>query len=214
MNAIARPWIGLCFKLMAVLALIFAFIFFMKMQEEQSANDKLRNQGVVSRALVTEKEQDKITSQHAGLSRRSSGYQTESNIWVLTVRHVPKSTVKYADFPSKVKEADLPVAPPLTGDPMKDSAYSGVMWVPVEVYDKVQVGDMLTVANTPWDSESPVLVSDVEAFDPSAFYPRMAIALVLTLLFWLIGRRISKASMLRGIAAAATVPGTAPGSLP
>lgn len=210
MNAIARPWIGLCFKLMAVLALIFAFIFFMKMQEEQSANDKLRQYGVVSRALVTEKSQDTITSQHSGLSRRSSGYQTESDIWVLRVRYVPKSTVKYADFPSKVKEADLPVAPALTGDSTKDSGHSGIMWVPVEVYNKVKVGDMLTVANTPWDSDSPVLVSDVEAFDASVFYPRMAIALVLTLLLWLIGRRISKASMLRGIVETSKVPGTLP----
>lgn len=210
MNAVARPWIGLCFKLLAVLALIFAFIFFMKMDEEQSANNKLRNHGVVSRALVTEKKKDSVTSQHSGISRRNSGYSTESDIWVLRVRHVPKSTVKYADFPSKVKETDLPVASALTGDPMKDSENSGIMWVPVELYEKTKVGDMLTVANTPWDSDSPVLVSEVEAFDASVFYPRMAIALFLTLLFWFIGRKISKASMLRGIAATSTVPGTLP----
>lgn len=210
MNAVARPWIGLCFKLLALLALIFAFIFFMKMMEEQSANDKFRNQGVVSRALVTEKEQDKITRQNSGLSRRSSGSTTESDIWVLMVRHVPKSSVKYADFPSKVSEADLPVAPALSGDPMKDSEHLGVMWVPVEIYEKTKVGDMLTVVNTPWDSSAPVLVSEVEAFDASVFYPRIAIALLLTLLFWFIGRKISKASMLRGIAAASTIPGTAP----
>mgnify|MGYP001584401442 CR=1 FL=1 len=210
MNDVARPWIGLCFKLLAVLALIFAFIFFMKMMEEQSANDKLRNQGVVSRALVTEKEQDKITRQNSGLSRRSSGSTTESDIWVLMVRHVPKSTVKYADFPSKVMEDNLPVAPALTGDPMKDSENIGVMWVPAELYEKTKVGDMLTVVNTPWDSSSPVLVSDVEAYDGSVFYPRIAIALILTLLFWFIGRKISKASMLSGIAATSTVPGTLP----
>jgi flagellar biosynthesis/type III secretory pathway M-ring protein FliF/YscJ len=210
MNAIARPWIGLCFKLLAVIAFIFAFIFFMKMQEEQSENDKLRNQGVVSRALVTEKDQDTITSHQSGIGRRSSGSTTQNDIWVLMIRHVPKSTVKYADFPSKVKEANLPVAPPLSGDPMKDSENSGIMWVSAGVYEKTKVGDMLTVANTPWDSSSPVLVSDVEAFDASVFYPRMAIALFLTLLFWFIGRKISKASMLRGIAAASTVPGNMP----
>lgn len=210
MNAVARPWIGLCFKLLAVLAFIFAFIFFMRMQEEQSENDKLRNQGVVSRALVTAKEQDTITTQSSGLRRRSSGTTTENDIWVLSVRHVPKSTVKYADFPSKVKEADLPVAPKLTGDPMKDSGYGGVMWVSEEIYNKTKVGDMLTVVNTPWDSGSPVQVTEVEAFDPSPYYPKMAIALFLTLLFWLIGRRISKASMLRGVAAVSTVPGTNP----
>jgi hypothetical protein len=210
MNAKARPWIGLCFKLLALLALIFAFIFFMKMQEEQSENDKLRNQGVVSRALVTDKDQDTITSQHSGIGRRSSGYQTQSEILVLTVRHVPKSTVKYADFPSKTKEADLPVAPPKSADPMQDFGNIGIMWVSADVYEKTKVGDMLTVVNTPWDSSSPVLVSDVEAFDATVFYPRMAIALFLTLLFGGIGWRISKAPMLRGITETAVVPGTLP----
>lgn len=210
MNAVARPWIGLCFKLLAVLALIFAFIFFMRMMDDQSENDKLRNQGVVSRALVTAKEKDQTTTQTSGLRRRSSGSTTTNDIWVLSIRHVPKSTVKYADFPSKVKEADLPVAPALTGDPMKDAGNVGVMWVTEEFYNKTKVGDMLTVVNTPWDSESPVLVSEVEAFDPSPYYPKMAIALALMLIFWFIGRRISKASMLRGIAAASTVPGANP----
>jgi hypothetical protein len=194
MNAVARPWIGLCFKLMALLAAIFAFVFFMRMQEEQSENDGYRNQGVVSRALVTAKERDKTTTRHSGLTRRSSGYTTQNDIWVLMIRHVPKSTVKFADFPAKVKEADLPVAPPLTGDPMKDMENGGVMWVSQELYDKARPGDMLTVVNTPWDSTSPVLVSEVNAFDPSPFYPRMAIALALMVLFWLIERRISKAS--------------------
>lgn len=210
MNAVARPWIGLCFKLLAVLALIFAFIFFMRMMDDQSENDKLQNQGVVSRALVTAKEKDQTTTQTSGLRRRSSGSTTTNDIWVLSIRHVPKSTVKYADFPSKVKEADLPVAPALTGDPMKDAGNVGVMWVTEEFYNTTKVGDMLTVVNTPWDSESPVLVSEVEAFDPSPYYPKMAIALALMLIFWFIGRRISKASMLRGIAAASTVPGTNP----
>ena len=210
MNAVARPWIGLCFKLLAVLALIFAFIFFMRMMDDQSENDKLRNQGVVSRAMVTAKEKDQTTTQTSGLRRRSSGSTTTNDIWVLSIRHVPKSTVKYADFPSKVKEADLPVAPASTGDPMKDAGNAGVMWVTEEFYNKTKVGDMLTVVNTPWDSESPVLVSEVEAFDPSPYYPKMAIALALMLIFWFIGRRISKASMLRGIAAASTVPGTNP----
>lgn len=210
MNAAARPWIGLFFKLSAFLALLIAFIFFMKMQEDQSANDKLRNSGVVSRALVIEKAQDQTTSQHSGIGRRSSGYATENDIWVLTVRHVPKSTVKYVDFPSKVKEADLPVAPPLTGDSAKDSGNSGVMWVPKAYYDTVKVGDMLTVANTPWDSESPVLVSEVEAFDPSPAYPRIAISLVLMVLLWFIGRRISKASSARGIVEVSKASGSLP----
>lgn len=208
MNAVARPWIGLCFKLMAVLALIFAFMFFMRMQEDQSENDKLRNQGVVSRALVIEKKEDTTTTHMSGMTRRSSGSTTENDIWVLRVRHVPKSDVKYADFPAKVKEADLPVAPELTGDPMTDSANSGIMWVSEEFYNSTKVGDMLTVVNTPWDSDSPVLASEVEAFDPAPYYPKMAIALFLTGLFWWIGRKISRASMLRGIAATASIPGS------
>lgn len=194
MNAVARPWIGLCFKLLALLAAIFAFIFFMRMQEDQSANDKLRGQGVVSRALVTAKEKDKTTTRHSGLTRRGNGYTTQNDIWVLSVRHVPKSAVKFADLGAKVKEADLPVAPPLTGDPLKDSENGGVMWVSQAVYEKTKVGDMLTVVNTPWDSTSPVLVAEVKAFDPAPYYPRMAIALALMVLFWLIGRRISQAS--------------------
>jgi hypothetical protein len=207
MNAAARPWIGLVFKCLSVLSLIFAFVFFMRMMDDQSANDKLRLNGVVSSALVTAKEQDKTTTQHSGIGRRSSGYSTQNDIWVLTVRHVPKSTVKYADFPAKVKEADLPVAPPLTGDPMKDSANLGIMWVSKVVYDRTKTGDILTVVNTPWDSESPVLVAEVEAFDPSPAYPRIAIALILMLAFWLIGRRISKASALQGLKEMARVPG-------
>lgn len=194
MNAVARPWIGLCFKLMALLAGIMVFVFFMIMEEAQSENNKLREHGVVSRALVTAKEQDQTTTRHSGLTRRSSGYTTQNDIWVLSVRHVPKSTVKFADFPAKVKEADLPVAPVLTGDPLKDSGSGGVMWVSQELYDKTKPGDMLTVVNTPWDSESPVQVDEVNAFDPSPFYPRMAIALALMVLFWLFGRRISKAA--------------------
>jgi hypothetical protein len=210
MNPIARPYVGLVFKCLSLLALIFAFIFFMRMQEEQSENDKLRNQGVVSRALVMDKKKDTTTTQRSGIGRRSSGSTTTNEIWVLTVRHVPKSTVKYTDFPSKVQEADLPIAPPLTGDPMKDMENGGVVWVPEDVYDKTNIGDKLTVVNTPWDSTSPVLVSDVAAFDATVFYPRMAIALVLALLFWLIGWRISKATVRRGMAELATVPGTLP----
>lgn len=211
MNPVARPWIGLVFKLMALLAAIFAFIFFMRMMDDQSANEKLRENGVVSRALVTDKKKDELVSTHSSGRKGNSSYTTKSDLWVLSIRHVPKSTVRYADFPAKVKEADLPVAPPVTGDPLKDSANSGVMFVPVELYEQTKVGDMLTVVNTPWDPESPVLVAEVEAFDGGAsYYPRIAFSLVLMLAFWLIGRRISKASALRGVAAVSTVPGTLP----
>lgn len=210
MNAAARPWIGLCFKLLAFIAFIFAFIFFMRMQEEQSRVDNYRNSGTISKAVVTDKKKDSITTQTSGISRRSSGSTTTNDIWVLNVRFAPKSTVKYADYPSKVKEADLPMAPPLTGDSMKDSESGEVMWVSRDLYDKTKVGDTLTVVDAPFSGFGPELVSDVRDFDPSDAYPKIAIALFLMLLLWFIGRRISKASMLRGIAAVSTVPGTYP----
>jgi hypothetical protein len=210
MNAVARPWIGLCFKLSAVLAVIFAFIFFMRMDEEQSRVNNYRNSGTVSKAVVVEKEKDTVTTQSSGLRRRSSGSTTENDIWVLTVRFDPKSTVKYVDYPSKVKEADLPKAPAITGDPKKDGEFVEVLWVSRDLYDKTKIGDTLTVVDAPFSGFGPELVSDIRDFDPSDAYPKIAIALALALLLWFIGRRISKASMLRGIAAAATVPGTNP----
>lgn len=210
MNAVARPWIGLCFKLSAVLAVIFAFIFFMRMDEEQSRVNNYRNSGTVSKAVVVEKEKDTVTTQSSGLRRRSSGSTTENDIWVLTVRFDPKSTVKYVDYLSKVREADLPTAPAITGDPKKDGEFVEVLWVSRDLYDKTKIGDTLTVVDAPFSGFGPELVSDIRDFDPSDAYPKIAIALALALLLWLIGRRISKASMLRGIAAASTVPGTNP----
>lgn len=208
MNAVARPWIGLCFKLMAVLAGIVAFAMFMRMQEVQSANDKLRNSGVVSRAVVVDMQKDQVITTHSSGRRNRSSYTTTNDRWVLFIRHVPKSIVRYADFPSRVKEADLPVAPPETGDPSKDFGNDGIMIVTEEVFEKTKPGDKLTVVNTPWDSESPSLVSDVAAFDASPFYPGIGIALFLMLPFWLIGRRISKASALQGVAEIAKSPRT------
>lgn len=210
MNAIARPWIGLCFKLLAFIAVIFAVIFFMRMQEDQSRVDNYRNSGTVSKAVVTNKDKDTITRQNSGIGRRSSGSTTESDIWVLSVRFAPKSTVKYADYPDKVAEADLPSAPPETGDPMKDSEFSEVMWVAKDVYDKTAVGDTLVVVDAPFSGFGPELIADVRDFDGSDAYPKIAIALVLALLLWFVGRRISKASALRGVAAAANVSGVRP----
>ncbi len=210
MNAVARPWIGLCFKLMAVIAVIFAFIFFMRMDEEQSRINNYRNSGTVSKAVVIAKNKDSITSQTSGIRRRSSGRTTTSDIWVLSVRFAPKSTVKYADYPSKINEASLPMPPALVGDPAKDSEASDVMWVSRELYDSTKVGDTLTVVDAPFSGFGPELVTDVRDFDPSDAYPNIAIALVIALLLWFIGRRISKASMARGIASVLTVPGTMP----
>jgi len=202
MNARTRPWIGFIFKMLALLAAIFAFIFFMKMQEEQSEIDRLRDDGVVSRALVTAKNLDKMTFE----GRR--GRSRSVDLQVLQIRHVPKSTVRYADYPAKVKEANLPVAPPMTGDLMKDSENIGVMFVSVDLYDKTRAGDMLTVVNTPYDPESPELVSDVAAWTPHAFYPRIVMALLLAGLFWFVGRRIGKAGVAAGAVAIASAPGT------
>lgn len=191
MNAIARPWVGLVFKCLSILALIFALIFFMRMQEEQSEIGRLKNQGVVSRATVTDKQLDKMVYE----GRR--GRTRSVDLQILHVRHVPDSKVKYADFPAKVKEADLPVAPPVSGDAVKDSKYLGVMFVPVDLYEKSKVGDMLTVVNTPFNTDAPELVSEVRAFDAGIYYPRIAIALVLMLAFWIIGWRIAKAARRR-----------------
>ncbi|MFM5907923.1 MAG: hypothetical protein ACKOPO_10120 [Novosphingobium sp.] len=207
MNATARPWIGLFFKCLSVLALIFVFIFFMKMQEDRSANDKLRNHGVVSRAVVVEKKQDELTRTQSSGARARSTSTTTTDLWVVNVRHVPKSAVPYGDYPSRVKDADLPVAPPLAADDKPENNLTGIMWVSKEVYDQTRVGDSFAVVNTPWDADSPVRVTEVEAFDPSPAYPRMAIAFVLALLFWFIDRRISKASMLRGIVEVSKIPG-------
>lgn len=202
MNAVARPWIGLVFKCLSLLALIFAIIFFMRMQEERAENDRLRTFGVVSRALVTDKQVDKTVFAGRRGNTRTVEYQ------LLHVRHFPKSQVKYADFPDRVREADLPVSLPLTGELLVDSASSGVVFVPKSIYEETQVGDMLTVVNTPWNRNAPTLVTEVEAFDGDIYYPRIAAALVLMLLFWLIGWRISRASATRGAAEIVAAPGS------
>ncbi|MCW3834696.1 hypothetical protein ACFQ1E_03485 [Sphingomonas canadensis] len=187
MNNAARPWIGLVFKCLAVLALIFAGIFFMRMQEEQSGIGRYRAEGSVSRAIVTGKKLDKqVYEGRAGRSR-------SKDVQVISVRFLPKSGVRYADYPAKVPESALPGPPRVTGDPMKDSTFSEVLWVPRDVYDRTSVGDVLTVVDTPYSGDGPELVSDIQAFDPAVFHPRIAIALALTLLFglagWWIGRK-------------------------
>jgi hypothetical protein len=122
------------------------------------------------------------------------GRSRSSDLNVIRVRHVPKSEVKYADFPSKVSEADLPVAPPETGDALKDSDYTGIMFVTKEVYERTNAGDMLTVVNTPWDKNAPELVEDVRNFDDGAsFQPYIGISLVLTVVFGVIGWWIGRA---------------------
>jgi hypothetical protein len=188
MNAAARPWVRIVFYCMSILAFIFAFIFFMRMMEDQSANEKLRTHGVVSRALVIEKKEDTLVRE----GRR--GRTTSTEIQVLRVRHVKKSPVKYADFPSTVAEADLPAAPPAVEGVSDEVDYGGIMWVSAELYERTNVGDMLTVVNTPWDADSPELISDVHAFDGGASYHSgIAISLVLTIVFGVVGWWIGRA---------------------
>jgi hypothetical protein len=200
MNAIARPWIGLVFKCLAALALIVAFIFFMRMQDEQSFVDRYREDGTVSRAVVTEMSLDTVVYE----GRR--GRTRTSEIQVLSVRFNPESTVKYADLPGATADAELPGPPPLTGDIAKDSRFGEVIWVSREVYDRTKVGDSFIVVDTPYSGDGPELVEDIRDFDPSTFYPGIAIALVMMLVFAVIGWRISRASVLRGAGRVAPLP--------
>ncbi len=181
MNPVARHWWALCLKMIALLCFIGAFIAFMRLQEEESELHRLRNQGVVSQAVVTSKEVDEITRR----SRR--GRTSSSQINVLMVRHNPKSTIPYADLGTKVKETDLP--PPV---PESKDAPIGVMWVNDEVFAKTQVGDLLTVVNTPYNKTSPELVSDVRDFSPRNFHLAIGVFLALTFLIWLPARRLGK----------------------
>lgn len=195
LNAAARPWVSIAFKCMAVLALIFAFIFFMRMQDEQSVVARYQKEGVVSRALVTGKHLDKMVHENgspSGKLRTGTGRTTTTALQVLHVRFVPKSTVKYAEYPTKVSEADLPMAPPLTGNIMTDSEFGEVMFVPRALYDSTNVGDMFVVVDTRFSGDGPRAISDIADFDERAFYGPIAVALVLALLLLLAAIRIAK----------------------
>lgn len=211
MNAVARPWIGLCFKLMAVLALIFAFVFFMRMDEVRSEVNRYKSKGTVSRAVVTDMSLDKLVYEGTSGRRGRGGSSSRTeDIQVLNVRFDAKSTVKFADYPVKVSEANLPVAPAVTGDTAKDGPNTDVIWVSRELYDRTKVGDMLTVVDTPYSGDGPELIADIRDFDPTEAYPNIAIALALAVLLWIIGWRISRASARRGIVEVAKMPGTLP----
>ena len=177
----ARPWIGIIFKCLAALAVIFAFVFFMRMQEEQGIVDRYRQEGTVSRAVVTDKTLDQMVYQlRKGRSRRV-------DIQVLSVRFNPKSALTYADGVAASPDAELPGPPPLTGDLVTDSSYENVIWVSREVYDRTKVGDSFVVVDTPYSGDGPEPIEDIRDFDPSVFYPRIAIALVLAALFAAVG---------------------------
>ena len=172
MNAIARPWIGLVFKCCAALALIVAFVFFMRMQEDQSFIDRYRADGTVSRAVVIGMERDTLTTTtRKGRSRRT-------DIQMLTVRFNPKSGLKYADYTG---QADIPSAPPPTGNPMADSEFSEVIWVSNTAFEATKVGDSFVVVDTPYyaqaaEGAAQVQINGVPAgnYKLRVWHPRMA----------------------------------------
>lgn len=178
MNDAARPWIGLVFKCAAVLAAIFAFVFFMRMQEDQSFVDRYRNEGTVSRAVVTAMETDElVTTARKGRTRKT-------DIQVLSVRFNPKSGLAFRDFKDGV---EAPTAPPPSGDPVADSAFSEVIWVTKDVFAKTRVGDSFLVVDSPYSGDGPELIEDIRGFDPASFYPGIAISLVLAAVLAAIG---------------------------
>jgi hypothetical protein len=178
MNSAARPWIGLVFKCLAVIAAIFAFVFFMRMQEEQSFTDRYRTEGTVSRAVVTAMETDKL------VKRGRKGRTTTTDIQVLSVRFNPKSALAFRDYE---EGAEVPAAPPPSGDAAGDWEYSDVIWVTPDVYARTKVGDSFLVVDTPYSGDGPELIEDIRDFDPANFYPRIAIALVLAAVLAAIG---------------------------
>ena len=197
MNAIARPWIGLVFKCCAALALIVAFVFFMRMQEDQSFIDRYRAEGTVSRAVVIGMERDTLTT------TTRKGRSRSTDIQMLTVRFNPKSGLKYGDYTG---QADIPSAPPPTGNPMADSEFSEVIWVSNVAFEATKVGDSLVVVDTPYSGDGPELFDDIRDFDPSSYYPGIALSLIAMLVFVVIGWRISRASAVRGAAEVLPLP--------
>ncbi|MCB2065573.1 MAG: hypothetical protein KDE15_02910 [Erythrobacter sp.] len=204
MNPVARPWIGLVVKCLAALALVFAFVFFMRMQEEQSDVERYRSEGTLSRAEVTGRVTDQMVySGRAGRSR-------SEDLQVLQVRFVPESPVRYADFPGTASLDDLPLPPAPSGDPLADSQFSDVIFVTRAVFDATQVGDVLTVVDTRYSGDGPEFYDDIRDFDPATYYPRIAIALLLGLAFAILAWRIGKAPVASGAARAAPLPPLVP----
>lgn len=185
---------GFVLKLMALLALIGAFIAFMRMQEDSGLYDKLRNQGHVARALVESKNIEEIERKMAGIGRRSSGTTTTSEIQIVQFRFDADTKIPFADLASgKVKAADLPPPPAASGDPSKDWKLIGITRVSRAVYDKTRVGEELLVANVPWNTAGPVLVDEINAYTPAPYYPWIAGLLILAVVLFLLGRRVGRA---------------------
>ena len=180
-QALVRYWWGVCLKCLAALAFIGVLGAFLKLQDRQSELRRLRNEGVVSRAVVTEKDVDTVTTK----TRRggSSSYEVRT----LRVRHNPKSPVKFADVGTKVPEADLP--PPLPDD---RDAPIGFIRVDDALFEKTQVGDVLTVVNTPYSPNSPEFYIDVRDFSAAGHYQFMALCAGLAVGFYMLARRFTK----------------------
>ena len=178
MNIAVRPLIGLVIKCAAALALIFAFVFFMRMQEEQSFTDRYRDKGTVSRAVVTGLETDEL------VRTGRKGRTRKTDIQVLSVRFNPKSTLAFRDYEDGV---EVPAAPPSTGGAAEDWQYEDVIWVTRDVYAKTKIGDSFLVVDTPYSSDGPELIEDIRSFDPASFYPGIAISLVLAVVLAAVG---------------------------
>ena len=180
-QALVRYWWGISFKCLAALAFIGVLGAFLKLKDRESELRRLRNEGVVSRAVVTEKDVDTVTNKTR--RGRSSSYEVRT----LRVRHNPKSPVKFADVGTKVPEADLP--PPLPED---RDAPIGFIRVDDALFEKTQVGDVLTVVNTPYSPNSPEFYTDVRDFSAAGYYQFMGLFGVITIVFYALARRVSK----------------------
>ena len=178
MNIAVRPLIGLIVKCAGLIALIFAFVFVMRMQEEQSFTDRYRKEGTVSRAVVTGMETDEL------IRTGRKGRTTKTDIQVLSVRFNPRSTLAFRDYEDGV---DVPTAPPPSGDAVADSTYPDVIWVTKDDYAKTKIGDSFLVVDTPYSGDGPELIEDIGSFDPASFYPGIAISLVLALVLAAVG---------------------------
>lgn len=178
MNEAARPWIGLVFKCAALLAAIFAVVFFMRMQEDLSFVERYRKEGTVSRAVVTAMETDEL------VTKLRKGRTRKTDIQVLHVRFDPKSALAFRNY---ADGAEVPTAPPPSGDAAADSAFSDVIWVTRDVYARTKVGDGFLVVDTPYSGDGPELIEDIRSFDPASFYPGIAVSLMLAAVLAAIG---------------------------
>ena len=93
------------------------------------------------------------------------------------------------DRPVLTRPVELP---PLTGDPVVDGSAVDIIMVPRSVYDAAKIGDSFVVVDTIYSGDGPEVIDDIRDWDAAVFYPRIAIALVLTLLFAVIGWRMGR----------------------